>query len=531
MRKMLIVLFTLVLSISTFATEVIIFTDDFESGSDNWSFVGGPDWGLVETESVSPTHSLTESPAGNYGANLSYYATMANPLDLSTAVNAWMTYNIKYEIEIGDFDWGYVEVSTDGGANWLILLQFAAEPMTAWENITVPLAGFVGNSEVFIRFSLVTDGGYEIDGMYIDDVVVTTSDVDDAPPLIVYSDPPQFYQASMDAYTFVADLVDFSGIAEAKVVYQVDGGSSEEAMSTGNTGDTYSFEIPVQVAGAQVDFFISATDNSSNSNNATTEVYHYIQGEYLVYDNTIVDFYTTFAPGTGGAVRMSIEDTKQMLWALIRNYADQENNPEPDNYEFHVWADDFGAPGADLITPFMVLGEAVPENNSPATRVDLTQASLDDLTDCDVFVGFIAVDETFCTISQTSGMLSERSWAFDGAAWALVSGTDYHFRAVLGGGNSIDEEETLISSFELNQNYPNPFNPTTSISFALESNANVQLAIFDAKGAIVANLVNGNVNSGAHSVEFNGANLSTGVYYYTLKVNGISQTKKMMLLK
>ena len=229
---------------------------------------------------------------------------------------------------------------------------------------------------------------------------------------------------------------------------------------------------------------------------------------------------------------MSLGDDKDILWGLIRNYADQTNNPEPDNYEFHVWADDFGAPGADLITPFNVLGEATPDITSPATRVDLSAFSELQNLSGDVFIGFIAVDETFITTSTTSGMLSERSWGFDGSAWTLDSGTDYHFRAVLDGVVGIDEEETTtISSFELNQNYPNPFNPTTSISFALESNANVQLAVFDAKGAIVANLVNGNVNSGAHSVEFNGANLSTGVYYYTLKVNGISQTKKMMLLK
>ena len=417
MKKLLAVVMVLVLSISAFAVETDIFTDDFESGTTNWSFAGGPDWGLVETQQVSPTHSLTESPSGNYSPDMSYYATIATPLDFSGAFDAWMTYNIKYEIEIGDFDWGYVEVSTDGGTNWLTALQFAAEPMTEWENITVPLGGFVGNDAVLIRFSLVTDGGYELDGMYIDDVVVTTSDEDLAAPLIVYADPPQFYEASMDAYTFEADLIDISGISEAKVVYQVDGGTSEEAMSTGNTGDTYTFEIPVQDVGAQVDFFISSTDNSTNFNNGTTEIYHFIQGEYLIYDNAIVDFYTTFAPGTGGAVRMTLGDNKQMLWALIRNYADGTNNPDPDNYEFHVWADDFGAPGADLITPFNVLGEATPENSSPTTRVDLTTvAGLENLSG-DVFVGFIAVDETFCTISQTSGMLSERSWGFDGSAW------------------------------------------------------------------------------------------------------------------
>ena len=94
-----------------------------------------------------------------------------------------------------------------------------------------------------------------------------------------------------------------------------------------------------------------------------------------------------------------------------------------------------------------------------------------------------------------------------------------------------DNYDLAITNYELNQNYPNPFNPTTSISFSLENNSNVQLAVFDAKGALVANLVNGSVNSGAHSVEFNAAGLSTGVYYYTLNVNNISTTKKMMLLR
>ena len=128
-------------------------------------------------------------------------------------------------------------------------------------------------------------------------------------------------------------------------------------------------------------------------------------------------------------------------------------------------------------------------------------------------------------------MNSGRSWGHDGTAWTLTADTDYHFRAILTAGNSIGDVTTTVSNFELNQNYPNPFNPTTSISFTLENSANVQLAVFDAKGAQVASLVNGNVNVGTTSVEFNGSNLSTGVYYYTLSVNGIATTKKMMLLK
>ena len=100
----------------------------------------------------------------------------------------------------------------------------------------------------------------------------------------------------------------------------------------------------------------------------------------------------------------------------------------------------------------------------------------------------------------------------------LVTGIDNNF-------------ESGITNYQLNQNYPNPFNPTTSISFALRNSANVQLSVYDAKGAVVANLVNGFILEGSHSVEFNAADLTTGVYYYTISVNDIATTKKMMLLK
>ena len=129
------ILLVITLLISTSVNAEVIFFDDFESGLDKWDFTGGPDWGLTDSTFVSPNFSLTESPDGNYLPDMNYYATMANPLDLSTSTYALMTFNIRYEIEIGDFDWGYVEVSTDDGTEWINVHQFAAEPITEWENI------------------------------------------------------------------------------------------------------------------------------------------------------------------------------------------------------------------------------------------------------------------------------------------------------------------------------------------------------------------------------------------------------------
>ena len=81
------------------------------------------------------------------------------------------------------------------------------------------------------------------------------------------------------------------------------------------------------------------------------------------------------------------------------------------------------------------------------------------------------------------------------------------------------------------QNYPNPFNPTTLISYNLRAAGNVTLNVYDVLGRKVMTLVSGYQSVGIHSAEFNGDNLASGVYFYRLTAPGISQIKKMILLK
>ena len=78
------------------------------------------------------------------------------------------------------------------------------------------------------------------------------------------------------------------------------------------------------------------------------------------------------------------------------------------------------------------------------------------------------------------------------------------------------EPEVRPGSFVLSQNYPNPFNPSTVISYQLSINSEVQLKVFDMTGREVATLVNGRVAAGSHSVRFDAAGLSSGVYIYML---------------
>ncbi len=104
------------------------------------------------------------------------------------------------------------------------------------------------------------------------------------------------------------------------------------------------------------------------------------------------------------------------------------------------------------------------------------------------------------------------------------------FTDVITGINQISE--IVPDGFSLSQNYPNPFNPTTVISYQLSVSSVASLKIYDVLGNEVATLVNEKQNAGSYSVDFDGSNFSSGVYFYKLKVNeNIIDTKRMVLLK
>ncbi len=98
---------------------------------------------------------------------------------------------------------------------------------------------------------------------------------------------------------------------------------------------------------------------------------------------------------------------------------------------------------------------------------------------------------------------------------------------------SINEaNEQLPSVFGLDQNYPNPFNPVTTISYQLPADSDVRLEVFNALGQRVAGVVNSRREAGTHTVNFNAAHLSSGVYLYRLTADGVTiNTRTMTLVK
>lgn len=94
-----------------------------------------------------------------------------------------------------------------------------------------------------------------------------------------------------------------------------------------------------------------------------------------------------------------------------------------------------------------------------------------------------------------------------------------------------EKKHYLPEQFVLQQNYPNPVNPSTTIRYQLPRATNVHLALYDILGKEIAVLVNKVQSAGEYSLPVNAAQLSSGIYFYTLRAGNILQTKKMVVIK
>ena len=100
----------------------------------------------------------------------------------------------------------------------------------------------------------------------------------------------------------------------------------------------------------------------------------------------------------------------------------------------------------------------------------------------------------------------------------------------------VEVDLTLPNEFSLKQNYPNPFNPSTTIEFSLPVQSNVSASVYSLLGEKVFELNSNEFEAGINRIEFNGRNVTSGIYFYTISAQGIdgsyfNQTKKMLLMK
>jgi hypothetical protein len=130
------------------------------------------------------------------------------------------------------------------------------------------------------------------------------------------------------------------------------------------------------------------------------------------------------------------------------------------------------------------------------------------------------------TYDGNNNRTEQISQTWNGSAWVNVGKYTYSYIPT-----GIEQFEGEVSTYSLSNNYPNPFNPTTRISYTIPKRSNVNIKVYSLLGSEVAELVKGEMEAGSYDIEFNAANLPSGVYFYRIQSGNFIDTKKMLLLK
>jgi hypothetical protein len=89
----------------------------------------------------------------------------------------------------------------------------------------------------------------------------------------------------------------------------------------------------------------------------------------------------------------------------------------------------------------------------------------------------------------------------------------------------------IPDKYKLENNYPNPFNPSTNIKFQIPEKSFTSIIVYDMIGREVMTLMNEELNAGYYNYQFNAKNLNSGIYFYAIRTENFSETKKMVLIK
>jgi type IX secretion system substrate protein len=180
---------------------------------------------------------------------------------------------------------------------------------------------------------------------------------------------------------------------------------------------------------------------------------------------------------------------------------------------------------------------------------ELAPKILDYYPKSDTVITYIGESIKFCVQADDSNLYR---WGFNEYllnnpdSTYVYNATNFHLGTNILRGTVTDNQYTrnrywtLIvkptKKYELAQNYPNPFNGTTNIPFELQKDGKVSITIYDVLGRKVKTLINKPYTFGKHTISWdgtddNGKNISSGIYFYQIKSNNYSKTKRLLLLR
>lgn len=163
-----------------------------------------------------------------------------------------------------------------------------------------------------------------------------------------------------------------------------------------------------------------------------------------------------------------------------------------------------------------------------------SMAGSDQITEADLVVGRFRLANTVAFAIVDPNIM----WNFGGYVSTILTGETFqnitnpvnHISNLTLSSKTINSE--IPTEYQLLQNYPNPFNPSTKIRFALKSESDVKLVVYNLLGEMIQELVNNKIAAGNHELTFNSHSLPSGTYVYRLEANNeYIGSKKMILLK
>lgn len=216
------------------------------------------------------------------------------------------------------------------------------------------------------------------------------------------------------------------------------------------------------------------------------------------------------------------------------------NNSEGDLKDIHFISDNEG-----FAVSFAFIGGGISRTTNAG--VNWTSQVFSNLISCIDFSGmntgyaagqngFIlkSTDRGISWISQNSSTvnhLNDLDFTDSVTGYAVGDG-GIILKTTNGGITHISESENnVLKGYTLKQNYPNPYNPLTKIKFDIPKASSVELLIFDGSGRKICELLNKEFTGGSHEIEFDGSDLSSGVYYYKLTAGNFTDTKRMVIIK
>ena len=258
-------------------------------------------------------------------------------------------------------------------------------------------------------------------------------------------------------------------------------------------------------------------------------------GSTYLDDTPMANQLSAPSPGSGFSTqRMDYLEGAQVMSGGNGVTGSDETSEDMNN----TWIVDIPTPSAPIPVELTSFTASVTGNT-----VSLTWSTASELNNSGFDVLRQARDEQWEKIAfiAGSGTTTEtRNYSFNDDELA-VGHYSYRLKQIDLDGTSdfsdIVEVEILAPDvYSLDQNYPNPFNPSTKIKFNLATDSKVRLTLFDVLGQEVVTLINGKLSAGSHELDFNAANLNSGVYFYRINAAGIdgtnfSSVKKMILTK